>query len=167
MVLAGLASSNLFRLLSRKYDNLPEISFDCRVIPIAEGKAIKYLVWRQMEAYRNCYNAYAQHVLIEKGVSPQAAADKLRNVKRSGLRKIIEEHRVATDQIPKWHERGIIIRWERFEKEGYNPVNNKKVTAIRRRIKAEWSPPRFDTAEGAEMVRGWISSSFLHRRMDE
>jgi len=158
-VFAGLASSSLYKFLSQRYRDLPEVSFDCRVIPMGESDVLKYLVWRQMEAYRNCYNAYAQHTLIRKNRRAKDVADELRNVKIKDLKRMIMKHGIRLSQIPDWHERGIIIHWETFEKDGYDPVKDEKVVAKRRRIVVEWSPPWFNTSEGAETMRKWLLAS--------
>jgi len=156
-IFAGMASSTLYRLLSRRYGDILDLSFDCRVIGIKKNEALEYLIFRQMESYRNCYNAYAQHCLIRKeGLKPRRAADELRNVKLEDLKKLIEEHRITLSQIPKWHERGILMHWEHYSKEGFDPMRNKQVTAKRRRVEIEWSPPRFDTEEGRGLLRRLI-----------
>jgi len=156
-IFAGMASSTLYRLLSRRYGDIPGLSFDCRVIRIKKDEALEYLILRQMESCRNCYNAYAQHCLISKeGLKPRRAADEPRNVKLEDLKKLIEEHGITLSQIPKWHERGILMHWEHFSKDGFDPVRNRQVIAERRRVKVEWSPPRFDTQEGEQLLRKLI-----------
>jgi len=158
-VFAGLASSTLYGLLSRRYRNMLEVSFDCRVIPVKKDEALEYLFLRQMESYRNCYNAYAQHCLVRKeGLKPRRTADELRNVKLEDLKKLIEEHGITLSQIPKWHERGILMHWEHFSKEGFDPIRNRQVIAERRRVKVQWSPPKFNIQGGKKILRRFIQT---------
>jgi len=156
-IFAGLASSSLHRLLSRRYTDVPEVSFDCRVIFVKEDKVLEYLIWRQKESYRNCYNAYAQHCLIRKeGLGPRRAATELQNMKLRDLKRLIQRHRIKLSQMPKWHERGILMHWEHFSKEGFDKMRNRQVIAKRRRVKVEWSPLRFDTKKGEQLLRKLI-----------
>jgi len=156
-VFAGLASSSLYRLLSRRYNDVPEISFDCKVISIKGSEALEYLIWRQKESYRNCYNTYAQDCLIRKrGLEPRRAAEELRNVKLKDLKRLVQRYGVRLSQIPKWHERGILMYWEHFSKEGFDPTRNRQVIAERRKIEVEWSPPIFDTRKGERLLRKLI-----------
>jgi len=105
-IFAGLASSSLYKFLSRRYSDLPEISFDCRVIPVKGGETLEYLIWRQKEARRNCYNAYAQQCVIGKnGLEPRMATEKLKNVKLKDLKSLIQQHGIRLSEIPRWHER--------------------------------------------------------------
>jgi len=153
-IFAGLASSILYKFLNRRYSDLPEISFDCRVIPVKGGETLEYLICRQTEARRNCYNAYAQHCLIGKdGLEPKRAAERRKNMKLKDLKRLIRQHGIRMSQIPRWHERGILVYWERFSKEGFDPIRSRKVFAKRRRIHADRCPPRFDTLEGKRLVK--------------
>jgi len=160
-ILAGLASSSLYSLLKRRHDDTSPLSFDSRIIPV-EGvdQIIGYLAWRQNEAYRNCYNAYAQHVLrASGGLSPKEAAERLRNLKVAQLRNLIEAYGINPERIPKWHFRGVVVYWESFERRGYDPVKRVVALAKRRRVKIDWSPPSFNSKEGRNILLRWIGFS--------
>jgi len=152
-VFAGMASSNLYKHLSSRYRDIPEVSFDCRVIPSQRSGAIDYLLSRQMESYRNCYNAYGQYCLIVKAdFKPKRVSEELRGMKVKDLKKLIQHCGVVLSHIPKWRERGILVYWEYFTKRGFDPVINRDVLAERRRIRVEWSPPNFRAMSGKKLL---------------
>ena len=100
-------------------------------------------------------------MIRKEGSKPRIAAGELQNMKLKDLKRLIQRHGIKLSQIPKWHERGILIYWECFNKEGFDPIRNRQVVAERRRIKVEWSLPRFDTQKGEELLRNliWIKDN--------
>jgi tRNA(His) 5'-end guanylyltransferase len=46
--------------------------------------------------------------------------------------------------LPNWQKRGIGVYWEKYEKNGYNPVTCENVTAIRNRFKVDLELPMKD-----------------------
>jgi len=134
-VFAGIASAKLSSELKCT------ASFDCRCIPIEKKEIIKYLVWRQAEAIRNCDNAYAQHLLQTKEkMSAKAAADKLRGIK---TKKLVALRKKYMKNIPAWHERGILLYKQKCKKAGFDPIKRKKVLAERYKVLEDWKPPVF------------------------
>jgi len=152
-VLSGLASTALYQSLSERYGEIPPIAFDCRVIPIGEKNVHKYLIWRQAEAFRDCYNAYAQHILTREGLSPKETADKLSGMKIRELREMMRGHGVDPKSIPNWHRKGILLYWKRYKKQGYNPMEKRRVITERRRIVVDWNTVKFDSERGKELVK--------------
>ena len=164
-ILAGFTSSGLHKALTKRLPDrdVPALSLDCRIIPMNNPEeAVNYLAWRQNEAYRNCYNSYAYQALRKAGLTPQEAAQRLKNVKLSRLMELIKRYGVNLNlnDIPRWHERGILIHWEIHEKTGYDPVRGINVTTERRRLKVEWSPPSFIMEEGRNMLRRFLRDVF-------
>ena len=50
----------------------------------------------------------------------------------------------SVNDLPAWQRRGTGIYWERYEKEGFDPVKKKHVIAQRRRTKVEAELPMKD-----------------------
>ncbi|RLI36814.1 tRNA 5'-guanylyltransferase [Candidatus Bathyarchaeota archaeon] len=165
-ILAGFTSSGLHKALTKRLPDrdVPALSLDCRIIPMKNPEeAVNYLTWRQSEAYRNCYNSYAYQALIRKaGLTPQEAAQRLKDVKLSRLMELIKRYGIDLNlsDIPRWHERGILIHWETYKKMGYDPVRGIYMTAERRRLKVEWFLPSFIMEEGRSMLRGLLRDVF-------
>src|SRR5207249_2983232 len=43
-------------------------------------------------------------------------------------------HGINYASLPAWQRRGVGLRWESYEKDGYNPKTGQTVSAVRRRI---------------------------------
>jgi len=134
-VFSSLTSSIFTLNLFEMFDKRVPVSFDARIIPI-EGidDVINYLVWRQLDCFRNFLNKMAQLVLSSKGYSPKEVAMKLLHIKGKKLVEIIEKNKGPLESYPKWQRHGDIIYRVEVIKKGYNPLTNEKVTVLRRRI---------------------------------
>jgi len=154
-IMAGFTSSLVQNLLSKRFMKDFTVSFDCRVIPLTSlDRALEYLTWRQNEAYRNCFNAYAYYTLISRGnKSPTEASDKLRRMKIEEIKILLSGYNVNPQEIPKWQYRGILVHWEKYLKKGFNPKDGRYETAERRRVKVDWSPPHFGSKDGKTVIR--------------
>lgn len=150
-VFAGIASS-VFTKLAKRYAYREPIAFDCRVIPLTKKQVVKYLIWRQAEAFRNSNNAWAQWVLVRKGMSARAAAKRLAGLKSSELCRLTLAEGVNLAKTPAWQRRGILIHRTRYMKKGYDPVRRKAVLVWRRKVVEDWEPPRFDTRAGKKFL---------------
>ena len=51
------------------------------------------------------------------------------------------QHGINFNDLPTWQRRGVGLYWEEYEKEGYNPIQNKAVVTRRRRIKVDEELP--------------------------
>ncbi len=164
-VLSGLASTAFYRCLGERHERVPPIAFDCRAIPVGEKNVRAYLVWRQSEAFRDCYNAYAQHALIKEGLSPREAAGRLKGLKIHQLRRLMRDHGLDPNGMPDWHQRGILLYWEQYLKRGYNPIEKREVVAGRRRVAVEWGLARFDSEEGRQFLEKLCRTRFQNERL--
>jgi tRNA(His) 5'-end guanylyltransferase len=54
---------------------------------------------------------------------------------------LLHQHGINFNDVPRWQRRGTGISWERYEKEGYDPVRGVVVKANRRRIKVDRELP--------------------------
>ncbi len=129
------------------------VGFDGRIVIVRKEEIPEYLSWRQAEAWRNCVNAYAQFALISKGTPPQKASEKLKGMKAPNLHELVfQEIGINLAKVPDWQKRGVLIFLEEYEKEGFDPVLNKKIIVKRRKVKEEWEPPLFSSEEGKSFI---------------
>lgn len=112
---------------------LKPASFDCRII--STSTHIKdYFKYRQDEAWRNCLNGYAQHVLNQSH-NPHETSQILYKLKKSEIHELLYEHDINIAHVPTWQKRGICIHKISESKEGINPTNNQKSISTRKKIK--------------------------------
>ena len=124
------------------------IAFDARVIPATPAWAIEYLANRQSEAWRNHINAYCQQALIEEGMDPRKAAEKLKGLQAKDLHEMMHVRGFNLAETPAWQRRGTLVYKKLTEKEGFNPVTQEKVIAERSAVVAESELPLFTSPEG-------------------
>jgi tRNA(His) 5'-end guanylyltransferase len=155
-VFAGFASSNFLIEINKKYKQVKAVSFDCRCIPLEKRDILKYLVWRQAEAFRNHNNAWAQYVLMKKSLSARSASRKLAGLKVKDLMKLCKENKIDLDKTPAWQRRGVLLYKEKYKKKGYDPVKKKSVIVTRFRVKENWEMPAFNSKEG----KGFLDKLF-------
>ncbi len=153
-VIAGFLASALSIVLDFK----EAIAFDARVIPVCrEEDVLEYLTQRQAEAWRNHINAYGYYGLRREGLSEREAEKRLRGMKAEDVHEMLFHMGINLNETPKWQRRGILIAKQRYEKEGYNPKAEKKVTATRYKIVQLWELPLFESEEGREMVNFFLN----------
>jgi len=151
-VFAGFASSNFLTEINKKYKQIKSVSFDCRCIPIEKKDILKYLIWRQAEAFRNHNNAWAQYVLMKKGLSARSASKKLAGLKVKDLILLCEKNKLNLDKTPAWQRRGVLLYKEGYKKKVYDPIKKKSVIVTRNRIKENWKIPAFNSKEGRKFL---------------
>ena len=151
--IAGYISS-AFTLNLVKNGIVSICSFDARIIPVKINDVRNYLIWRQMENWRNCINAYAQHALRLKGYSGAKLDEILRGMKSKDLHELIyRELGINLAKIPGWQRRGIILYWKYYIKKGYNPAKKVIEKTLRRKLVEEWCPPLFGSPEGERFLK--------------
>ncbi len=156
-VIAGFLASALTIVLGFK----EAIAFDARVIPVCKGEdVLEYVVQRQAEAWRNHINAYGYYGLRAQGLSEKDAEKRLRGMKAGDVHEMLFRRGINLNETPKWQRRGILIAKQRYEKEGYNPKAEKKVTAIRYKIVQFWDLPLFGSEEGRELIKLFLKEKF-------
>ncbi len=133
-VFAGIFSAIFSNLLTKKYKKIINAAFDCRVIPVTKNQIQKYLIWRQAECFRNHNNSYAYWILRKKS-SARAAAKNLLGMKTNELFELCRKNGIDLKKTPSWQRDGILIIWEKYKKNGYDPIRKKKVLVERRRPK--------------------------------
>lgn len=156
-VLSSVVASS-FSAALRDMNIGANVGFDGRIVLIRREEVPEYLSWRQAEAWRNCINAYAQHALVSKGISSQIAAKRLKGMKAPELHELVyKELGVNLAKIPAWQRRGVLIYLEEYEKEGYDPILNRRILVKRRRVSENWEPPLFSSEEGRSFILGILN----------
>jgi len=148
-VIPSLLSSFISVELGRR-----DIAFDSRVVLITGASdAIDYLSWRQEEAWRNHVNSYALYALEKEGITGRKADEMLRGMKSHEKHELVfKKLGINLAETPAWQRRGILIRWEEFEKKGFDPKEGKEVVVKRRRVFQDWNPPIFSSEEGRKYL---------------
>ena len=156
-VIAGFLASALSIVLDFK----EAIAFDARVIPVCKGEdVLEYLAQRQAEAWRNHINAYGYYGLREEGLSEKEAEKRLKGMKAGDVHEMLFQKGINLNKTPKWQRRGILIAKQAYEKEGYNPKAEKKVTATRYKIVQLWDLPLFKSEEGRDLIKLFLNEKF-------
>ena len=124
------------------------VSFDARVIPATPAWAVGYLAGRQAEAWRNHINAYCQQALIEEGMDPRQAAEKLKGLQAKDLHEMMHVRGFNLAETPAWQRRGTLVYKKLTGKEGFNPITKETVIAERSAVVAESDLPLFTSPEG-------------------
>ena len=147
--LAGEASAAFSLGLGRS------ATFDCRVIPLPTiDRVVDYFRWRQEDAHRNSLNAHCYWALRKEGMSIQTATNELEGKSVSYKNELLFSRGINYDKLPAWQKRGIGLWKEKYEKEGYDPIKNISVKAVRTRTAVCEDLPMGD--EYADMIRSFL-----------
>ncbi|MDF2955766.1 tRNA(His) guanylyltransferase Thg1 family protein [Candidatus Alkanophaga liquidiphilum] len=128
------------------------LSFDARVIPICEHELVKYLAWRQAEAWRNHVNAYGYYTLRREGLSGEEAQKMLRGMKASEIHEFLFSKGINVAETPAWQRRGILVAWEKYEKVCFDARSGKNTRIVRKKLVQLWDIPIFKTEEGRALL---------------
>jgi tRNA(His) 5'-end guanylyltransferase len=86
--------------------------------------------------------------LRKAGKSVKEATAELAGKSVEFKNELLFQHGINFNDLPTWQRRGVGLYWETYEKEGYNPLEQKKVRATRRRIKVDKELPMKDEYSG-------------------
>jgi len=117
------------------------VHFDSRVWLGNDEAVVDYFRWRQADAARCALNGWCYWMLRKAGQSVEQATRALERQTLTAKTELLREYEIMFEQLPGWQRYGVGLWWEDYEKPGYNPVENKQVTAIRRGIRVEKSLP--------------------------
>lgn len=119
--------------------------FDSRVwLGPDKGLVVDYFRWRQSDATRCALNGWCYWTLRKAGMSVKEATRELMGKTVSEKNELLFSHGVNFNELPLWQRRGIGLYWETYEKDGFNPVSQSTVRAVRRRIKEDLRLPMKD-----------------------
>jgi len=160
-LLAGTVSS-AFSLNAIKLFGKPlTLAFDSRIIILSKEKSVEYLMWRQLDAWRNHNNAYAYWLLRKLGHRPKDAAKTLKGLKTEELNQLLFQHGVNLAKTPTWQRRGILIYRHPYQK----LLGNRTVT--RWRVGENWNLPLFSSEEGKAFIQQVVEWAKPHKNTEE
>ena len=120
-------------------------AFDCRIIQLPNLDLVQnYFRWRQEDAKRNALNGHCFWTLKNEGKSGKEASAILDKLSVSEKNEFLFERNINFNNIPSWQKRGTGLYWESYEKEGFNPKKQEKVTTDRSRLKVDYELPLGD-----------------------
>lgn len=127
------------------YAKVSDAVFDSRIwVGASLSDVIDYMQWRQADAARNALNGWCHWTLIKKGLTSRQANSHLLNMTRGAKHDLLMKHDINFNDLPMWQRRGIGMWWVAYEKEGYNPITDEVVNALRRKIHVKLKLPMKD-----------------------
>jgi tRNA(His) 5'-end guanylyltransferase len=132
------------------------VAFDARIIQVSPALALRYLIDRQAEAWRNHINAYCYHTLVTEGKSPHEAAQLLKGLSSSEMHEMMFSRGINLARTPAWQRRGILVYKTAKEIEGFNPLESRVVRTLRTSVQCVREPPVFSSPEGRLFIGGLI-----------
>lgn len=139
-VIASFAAASFVMHLDK--DIKKAVSFDSRIIPIADDDIVKYFKWRQDESWKNCINSYGIFFLKSK-YSDNQANDKINGLKSNEIHELLFQNDINLNDVDTYKKRGIAIYRAIKKVEGFNKKENKKQISHRSFINADWNIPIF------------------------
>ncbi|MEH2070752.1 MAG: tRNA(His) guanylyltransferase Thg1 family protein [Nostoc sp.] len=135
-VLAGEASAKFSLLLG----NIG--CFDCRIsqLPNLE-EVVNYFRWRHEDAHRNALNAHCYWCLRRDRLNPTQATNMMKGLSVADKNEMLFQHGINFNQLPNRQKRGVGLYWEEYYKQGFNPITDETVLALRRRIRRDLDLP--------------------------
>lgn len=110
-------------------------TFDCRIVPLPNIERVcDYFLWRQEDAHRNSLNAYCYWTLRKEGMSKTQATALLEGKSVSYKNELLFSKGINYNDVPNWQKRGIGVRYQEVEKEGFNPITKEMVKTTRREL---------------------------------
>jgi tRNA(His) 5'-end guanylyltransferase len=142
--------------LTLEMSSLFPVAFDARIIQVSPAIAIRYLIDRQAEAWRNHINAYCHHTLVSEGKSSREAAQILKGLSSSEMHEMMFSRGINLARTPSWQRRGILVHKTAKEIEGFNPLESRVVKTLRASVRCEKALPVFSSPEGRSFLSGLI-----------
>jgi tRNA(His) 5'-end guanylyltransferase len=151
-VSAGIASSTFTKTSGEC------VHFDSRVwLGAKKSLVVDYFRWRQTDATRCALNGWCYWTLRKDGKSVAEATALLEQKSVAFKNELLFQHGINFNDLPAWQRRGAGLYWEQYQKEGYNPKEQRKVTCVRRRIKVDRDLPIKE--DYAKLLRTVMSAS--------
>ena len=123
--------------------NLGKVAtFDCRVIPLPSlDRVADYFIWRQEDSHRNSLNAHCYWALRKEGKTQNEANDALEGKSVPFKNELLFQKGINYNDLPHWQKRGVGVRFEEYEKEGFNPITQEKTKTTRRGLVVDYDIP--------------------------
>ncbi len=124
------------------------VNFDSRVwLGVNKSQVVDYFRWRQADATRCALNGWCYWTLRKAGESARSATAILDGQSVAFKNELLFQHGINFNELPTWQRRGTGLYWENYEKQGYNPVQEKEVVTKRRRVKVDEELPMKEAYE--------------------
>ncbi len=131
------------------------VQFDSRVwIGANKSQVVDYFNWRQADATRCALNGWCYWTLRKAGESVGKATSMLEGKSVGFKNELLFQRGINFNDLPAWQRRGTGLYWEIYDKEGYNPIENKAVVTKRRRIKVDEELPMKEAY--GEFISGFL-----------
>lgn len=118
------------------------VHFDSRVwLGANQSQVVDYFQWRQADATRCALNGWCYWTLRKSGKTVEEATAFLEGQSVGFKNELLFQQGINFNDLPAWQRRGAGLYWEVYEKQGYNPIENKAVVTERRRIKVDEELP--------------------------
>ena len=119
-------------------------AFDARLLPLATVDDVEAYFWdRQDDANRNAINSLAYYQLLEKGATVAEATETLRGRDFSFMNETLFRLGINYNEVEAWKKRGVLLRFEEYDKPGFNPLTQRSEAARRRRLVVDLELPLF------------------------
>ncbi|WP_277873801.1 MULTISPECIES: hypothetical protein [Cyanophyceae] len=109
-----------------------------------KSQVVDYFNWRQADATRCALNGWCYWTLRKARESVGNATSALEGKSVAFKNQLLFQNGINFNELPAWQQRGTGLYWEKYEKEGYNPIQDKAVLTTPRRIKIEEELPMKD-----------------------
>jgi tRNA(His) guanylyltransferase len=110
------------------------VQFDSRIISCATNEqVIDYFRWRQEDGTRCGLNGWCYWTLRKDGQSARVATTSMHKMTVAAKNELLFQHGINFNDLPAWQRHGVGIRQETYEKEGFDPIQQCTVTALRHR----------------------------------
>ncbi|QEH36326.1 tRNAHis guanylyltransferase [Aquisphaera giovannonii] len=118
------------------------VQFDSRVwLGARDEDVVDYFRWRQADATRCALNGWSYWTLRKAGRNAAEATAALHGKPVGFKHDLLRAHGIYFNDLPLWQRRGTGLYWERFAKEGFDPIRGVAVSTIRRRLKVDRELP--------------------------
>lgn len=117
-------------------------TFDCRIIPLPNKERVAdYFVWRQEDSHRNSLNAHCYWALRKEGMDQNSVTSMLEGKSVSFKNELLFQKGINYNDLPTWQKRGTGVYHKEVQKEGFNPILQKKEITTRKEISADFKLP--------------------------
>jgi tRNA(His) 5'-end guanylyltransferase len=118
------------------------VLFDSRAwVGARDEDVVDYFRWRQADATRCALNGWCYWTLRESGLGASQATARLHGRSVSSKNELLHAQGINFNDVPLWQRRGTGLSWERYEKEGFDPIRGQAIRATRRRVKIDRALP--------------------------
>jgi tRNA(His) guanylyltransferase len=133
------------------------VTFDSRIVALQKEEIPAYFHWRQLEAWRNFVAAWGYYTLRSEGLAKDEASKNLKGKKEWEIHEMLFERGINLATLPAWQRRGILIYTDEYEISGFNPILDKEMKSLRRKVTQNWEIPNLKSEEGIMLLEKLIN----------